>query len=227
EKQSAELKATLTTLLQEPDLIPSDEAALKRGEFASAYRKFLEDHRANELKALKADAWTRVYRLFSLPEANDQIYRLIDPYRRGYFIARNLPAMDLDEMEEAALADLTELEDQSAQVKSTAKDKKTKSSNNTQPGLFGKAEPSGEPIETGYLADYLKINLEVWDSLKNEPALSKPLLTTDFADNLRQYASKRQYEQCCCCGTALKASEWMSAQVPSNIGVQNFSNRLE
>src|SRR5258706_1409223 len=227
EKHSAELKGTIAKLLQETDLVPADEAALKRGEFASAYRKFLEDHRANELKALKIDAWTRVYRLFNLPEANDQIYRLIDPYRRGYFLARNLPVMDLDEMEEAALADLTELENQSEQVKSTAKDKKTKNSSNTQPELFGQEESLGEPIETGYLADYLKINLEIWDSLKSEPALSKPLLTTDFGDNLRQYASKRQYEQCCYCGTALKASEWMSAQVPSNIGVQNFSNRLE
>ncbi|HJT59370.1 MAG TPA: type I-D CRISPR-associated protein Cas10d/Csc3, partial [Ktedonobacteraceae bacterium] len=223
QKHSPELKAILATMLQETDLIPSGEEALKRGEFASAYRKFLEDHHPNELKALKIDAWTRVYRLFDLPEANNQIYRLIDPYRRGYFIARNLPAMGLDEMEEAALADLTELENQAAQIKSTGKNKKAKHSTDTTE----QEEALVEPIETGYLADYLKINLEVWDSLKGELALSRPLLTTDFGDNLRQYASKRQYEQCCYCGTALKASEWMSAQVPSNIGVQFFSNRLE
>jgi len=44
---------------------------------------------------------------------------------------------------------------------------------------------------------------------------------------LRLYAATRQYEQCCYCGTALKASKWISAQVPKSIGVQFFSNRLE
>src|SRR5260370_37815706 len=52
-------------------------------------------------------------------------------------------------------------------------------------------------------------------------------MTTDFGESLRQYASKRQYEQCCHCGAALKASEWISVQVPKSIGVQIFSNRLE
>ena len=105
-KLSAELKEQVGELLQQADLIPTDESTLKRGEFASAYRKFLEDHRADKLKALKVDAWTRTYRLFNLPESNDELYKLIDPYRRGYFIARDMPDIDLDEMEEAALSDI-------------------------------------------------------------------------------------------------------------------------
>ena len=89
-KYSDELKERVVKLLEQTDLVPAEESTLKRGEFASAYRKFLEDHQASELKALKIDAWTRTYRLFNLPESNDEIYKLIDPYRRGYFIARDM-----------------------------------------------------------------------------------------------------------------------------------------
>ena len=225
-KHSPELKEQVVELLQQADLVPVDEAALKRGEFVSAYRKFLEDHRADELKALKVDAWTRTYRLFNLPETNDQLYRLIDPYRRGYFIARDLPAIDLDEMEEAARADIRELDEQAAQAKAAGTGKKTKSSA-AELTLDWQIETAAAPLETGYLADYLEMNLEVWDSSQSQPALSRPLMTTNFGDTLREYASKRQYEQCCNCGTALKASEWMAVQVPTSIGVQSFSNRLE
>jgi CRISPR-associated protein Csc3 len=226
---SPELKEQVTKLLQQADLIPVDEATLKCGEFASAYRKFLEDHRASELKALKVDAWTRTFRLFNLPKSNDQLYRLIDPFRRGYFIARDLPAIDLDEMEEAALADIARLGEQAAQTAATGKAKKT-NGDHTQSMLTGYEEIAGEPLESGYLVDYLKVNLEVWDSVssfQSQTALSRPVMTTNFGDSLRQYASKPQYKQCCHCGTALKATEWMDAQVPDNIGVQSFSNRLE
>jgi CRISPR-associated protein Csc3 len=212
---SAELKEQVVKVLQQADLIPAGEGALKRGEFASAYRKFLEDHRADKLKALKVDAWTRTYRLFNLPESNDQLYKLIDPYRRGYFIARDMPYIDLDEMVEAALTDIEQLEEQAAQAPATGKANKPK---------------GGQQLENGYLVDYLKVNLEVWDSgssSQGQSTLSRPIMATDFGESLRQYASKRQYEQCCHCGTALKASEWMAVQVPTSIGVQSFSNRLE
>jgi CRISPR-associated protein Csc3 len=229
-KRSTELKERVAELLKKPDLIPTDEVALKRGEFASAYRKFLEDHRAYELKALKVDAWTRIYRLFGLPETNDAIYRLINPYRRGYFMARDLPDMDLNQMEESALADIALLDEQISQARATGIAKKTKENDAIQPTPPGQEESAGELVEAGYLVDYLKVNLEVWDSGNSEqshPVLSKPIMTTEFGESLRRYASERQYKQCCHCGTALRASEWMSLQVPDNIGVQNFSNRLE
>lgn len=224
-KNSPELKARVTELLQQMDLIPADEAALKRGEFVSAYRKFLEDHRSEALKKIKADPWTRIYRLFGLPETNDAIiYRLVDPYRRGYFIARDLPAMDLDEMEEAMLADIALLDEQAAQVKTSGRGKKNEGE---EQEINGEETALAEPLESGYLVEYLKTNLEVWDSLADQPTLSRPVAASDFGESLRLYASKRQYEQCCHCGAALKASEWMSVQVPGNIGVQSFSNRLE
>jgi len=50
----------------------------------------------------------------------------------------------------------------------------------------------------------------------------------DFQASLRLYADpKQQHKQCCHCGSPLPAEEWMAAQVPGNIGVQSFSNRLE
>ena len=228
-KYSAHLKEKVVKLLQQADLVPTEEDALKRGEFASAYRKFLEDHRASELKALRVDAWTRTYRLFNLPESNDELYKLIDPYRRGYFIARDMPDIYLDEMEEAALTDIAQLEEQPVQAPATGKANKPKGGH-TQSMFDGDEEVAGEQLESGYLVDYLKVNLEVWDSgssSQGQSTLSRPIMATDFGESLRQYASKRQYEQCCHCGTALKASEWMAVQVPTSIGVQSFSNRLE
>ena len=225
-KYSDELKERVVKLLEQTDLVPVEESTLKRGEFASAYRKFLEDHQASELKALRIDAWARTYRLFNLTESNDDIYKLIDPYRRGYFIARDMADINLDEMEEAALADIAQLEEQ---AKLTGRANKAKVSE-TQSMFDGYEEIASEQLENGYLADYLKVNLEVWDttsSSSDQSTLSRPIITNDFGENLRQYASKRQYEQCCNCGTALKASEWMAAQVPTSIGVQSFSNRLE
>ena len=133
-KLSAELKEQVVELLKQADLIPTDESTLKRGEFASAYRKFLEDHRADKLKASKVDAWTRTYRLFNLPENNEELYKLIDPYRRGYFIARDMPYMDLDEMVEAALTDIEQLEEQILQAPATGKAKGDNASQRTLSG---------------------------------------------------------------------------------------------
>ena len=223
---SSELKEQVAKLLEQADLIPVEETALRRGEFASAYRKFLEDHRGDALKALKSDPWTCVSRLFKLPESNDRVYRLIDPYRRGYFIARDLPAMDLDEMEEAILADIELLETQVAQVKTAGK---TKNANGVAQ-MPATRDEAGEPLETGYLVEYLKVNLEVWnsgDTSRDGSMLPRPVMLADFGESLRLYADTRQYEQCCYCGVALKGSQWMSAQVPKSIGVQFFSNRLE
>ena len=219
-RSSVQLKENIASLLQRrTHVVPTDETILKQGEFASAYRKFLEDHRAGQLKALKLDAWTRTYRLFKLPEAAYALYELIDPFRRGYFLAQDLPAVKLDEMKNAALADLVELERQAGEAASTAKVKKAKVSE-----AMEQVDSSAASLDIEYLVDYLKRNLEVWDSLPGP----KPVMTFDFGDGLRQYANaKRPHEQCCYCGSPLKANEWMAAQVPASIGVQSFSNRLE
>ncbi len=220
---NVEIKEHVVSILQDVEVIPNGDTALKRGEFVSAYRKFLEDHRAGELKAVKEDTWTRTYRLFDLPETNYPIYQSIDPYRRGYFTARDLPEMSLDEMKQTALKDLAELERQAEQARAGAKLKKTKGGITEQQEISENEEVLVLQVDVAYIVDYLKRNVEVWDSVANQP-----LITLNFGDSLRQYANaKRTHEQCCHCGSPMKADEWMAVQVPPSIGVQSFSNRLE
>lgn len=220
-KTSVQLKEQIASFLQHhTQLISSDEEVLKRGEFASAYRKFLEDHRADQLKAIKGDTWTRLYRLFKLPEERYALYGLIDPFRRGYFLATDLPPLDIDIMNDMALADLRAL-DEEVQTKKTQKQ-------NESPPKKTRSETLDAVASVPYIVDYLRRNVEVWETPLGIETFSKPVGAFQFGDALRQYANaKRLHEQCCYCGSALKAGEWMSAQVPSNIGVQSFSNRLE
>jgi CRISPR-associated protein Csc3 len=217
------LKEQVTNILRQAEILPGEDSTLKRGEFVSAFRKFLEDHRTDQLKALKEDTWTRTYRLFNLPETRYAIYKCIDPYRRGYFLARDLAEMSLDEMKQLVLADLAQLELQANQARAGAKTKKTKGAHRDQLSTSQDAAATTPQFDVEYIVDYLKRNLEVWDS-----AALQPMITLDFGDTLRQYSNaKRPHEQCCHCGSALKANEWMAAQVAPNIGVQSFSNRLE
>lgn len=47
----------------------------------------------------------------------------------------------------------------------------------------------------------------------------------DFSGALKRYCED-QHEQCCYCGSPWPTMEWMAANVPPNVGVQAFSNRL-
>src|SRR5258708_12068367 len=110
-------------------------------------------------------------------------------------------------MEEIALADLTLLEEQVTQVKATGIAKKSKG-DHTQPALTGYEAVADEPLESGYLVDYLKVNLEVWDSggsQADQSTLSSPIMTTDFGDSLRLYASKLQSTHSCSSAAPFKA----------------------
>ena len=227
EKVPAEVKEQINVLLQEADLVPGDEEALRRGEFVTAYRNFLKDHRSDQLKAVKQDAWSRVVHLFQLPETANALYALIDPYRRGYFMARNLPVRDVEAMMCDALEDMKQLESQAVQAQVGRKTKKSQPEEATEDSHDAE-ETSLIAFDTAYIADYLERHLEVWDSLADTSAYTRPVQTIDFAETLRRYADPKQpHKQCCYCGSALKADEWMAIQVPPNIGVQSFSNRLE
>lgn len=230
EKTSKEVKEHITQLLRERDLVPTDESMLKRGEFLTAYRNFLKDHCSDQLKVVKQEAWARVYRLFHLQESSDALYAVIDPFRRGYFVARNLPAKDIDSMMEEALADLTQLEGQVTQALATRKAKKP-AQEETEHVLSTLQEVAVTPFDTAYIKDYLERHLEVWDSVTSTSGAvtdTRPVQRINFGETLVRYADpKRQHVQCCYCGSALKADEWMAIQVPPNIGVQSFSNRLE
>ncbi len=211
---------------QAANLVSSNENILKRGEFVSAYRQFLEHHRSDQLKAIKEDAWTRTYRLFQLPEARYAFYNLVNSYRRGYFLATDLPSFEIEEMERMALGDLAELEQQASAALSSKKGKAGKK--DTAQEDVADEEASIADLDSAYLVDYLKRNLEVWDSQSGQSSQARPVGMPDFQKHLRQYSSlKQQHKQCCHCGSPLPAKEWMSVQVPANISVQSFSNRLE
>ncbi len=219
---STDLREHILVLLRERDLVPADDEMLRRGEFAAAYRNFLKDHRSDSLKAVKLDSWERVARLFQLPESGDALYSLIDPYRRGYFLARDLPTRSLEEMMEDALVDLKLLETQASAAKKAKKVKREEAEQVSDE----QEEQVGLSFDTAYILDYLHRHLEVWDGVDSQSTY--PVSDINFAETLRRYAdSARSHIQCCHCGSPLQASEWMSIQVPSNIGVQSFSNRLD
>lgn len=213
------LHRQVQALLAQTTLLPEHEEQLQRGEFVIAYRNFLKDHREAACKLLKKDAWHHVAKLFQLPEENDALYALIDPYRRGYMMARDLPAIPLQKMMFAALDDLEQL-DQEFQARTLSVKKKAL----TQEDVPEPEEKSfDETLDVAAIEDYLARHLQVWDDAAN-----MPVWPVAFHETLHRYVQDAHPErQCCYCGSALKADEWMAAQVPSSIGVQSFSNRLE
>lgn len=219
EQSDGALYRRVQALLTETALLPVDEEQLKRGEFVIAYRNFLKDHRDAACRTLKKDVWLHVARLFQLPEENDALYALIDPYRRGYVMARDLPATPLQEMMLAALNDLEQL-DLELQARTPAAKKNTP----PQEDLPELEEQSfDETLDIAAIEDYLARHLQVWDD-----AAKMPVWPVAFHETLDRYVQDAHPErQCCYCGSALAADEWMAAQVPPSIGVQSFSNRLD
>ncbi len=217
----ATLQERVMQLLRERDLVSRNSDQLMRGEFLLAYRNFIKDHRKEQLKAVQQDAWTRASRLFGLPSEQDRIYALVDPYRRAYAMARELPERTIEQMVEDALADLAELE---TQAQSLRKGKQvTQADDKTSENEDDSKEALDMDITLTYLDDYLERNLEVWDDQAGQPVQA-----IAFVDALRRYSDpKRPYVQCCYCGSAWRTEGAVSAQVPPSIGVQIFSNRLE
>ncbi len=212
------LRQQVAALLAEVDPVPGDEEKLKRGEFLMAYRNFLKDHRTKQCSVLKQEPWQRASRLFQLPETSEGLYALIDPYRRGYAMARDLPAQELDEMERVALADLALLDQQSA-----AKENGKKAPAREEAEPEQEEEVIEETLDVAAIEDYLARNLQVWDD-----AAELPVQAVQFHETFQRYVQDgRPPRQCCYCGSSLRAEEWMSLQVPTSIGVQSFSNRLD
>nr|BBH92930.1 hypothetical protein KTA_11290 [Thermogemmatispora argillosa] len=221
------LRAQCQALLTEQSLLPTDPEALKRGELLMAYRNFLDAHRSEELKRLHEDAWQRVARLFGVPEERQPLYALINSYRRGYVMARDVAATPLREMEAAALADLARLDAQAQQADSSRPGRGRRGGRaaaTSQPAQSSPQQGSagGSAAEAAIL-DYLARHLRFWDLSTGE--LQQPV---DFQAPLRHYADPRYADrQCSYCSSPLPAEEWMALQVPPSIGVQQFSNRLE
>lgn len=221
QQEQIPLAQRVRVLLAEGRFLPGYEEPeqLKRGEFVIAYRNFLKDHRDQACRALKQDAWQRVAHLFHLSEEDYAVSRLIDPYRRGYIMACSLPPTSLEEMMEAALDDLAQL-DQQAKIKSASTRKKSA----TPESDADEEDEQGEmELDVAAIEDYLARHLQIWDD-----AGMLAMSPVAFHETLSRYVRDAHPErQCCYCGSALKADEWMAVQVPPSIGVQSFSNRLD
>ncbi|MBE3567578.1 MAG: type I-D CRISPR-associated protein Cas10d/Csc3 [Thermogemmatispora sp.] len=251
------LRAQCQALLAEQQLLPTDPEALQRGEFLMAYRNFLDAHRGEELKRLHEDAWQRVARLFGVPEERQPLYALINSYRRGYVMARDLPTTPLLEMEAAALADLARLEEQAQRAAPQRTGRGGKRGNRASPSPQSAAADSdnqqgsamgSNAAEAGDASTSpLTVAGDDLQALSTSSPQEEAILDyldrhlsfwdlssgerqqpVDFRANLRHYADPRYTDrQCSYCSSPLPAEEWMALQVPPSIGVQQFSNRLE
>jgi CRISPR-associated protein Csc3 len=220
EQDQVALRQMVQTLLQEPELVPASEYHLKRGEFLMAYRNFLKDHRAEQLKKVKQDAWERASRVFQLPPEFDALYQVVNSYRRGYVMARVISDTSLEALLESVLEDLVHLEEEANEAAST---KKKSQNGKEELAQIQKEQTLDVSSDHTALIDYLKRNLQFWDD--EADIIVQP---TSFQETLRRYIRDADPErQCCYCGSALAADEWMALQVPPSIAVQSFSNRLE
>lgn len=196
------LQSLITAILTDSTIIPRDIEALKRGEFLVAYRNFLRDHRTEKL-GTPQDSWIRVYRLFNLPSEYDSLYNTVDPYRRGYFVARDLPVISLDAMRDLTLRDIATLDEHEKQA------------------TIELIDADESSADTGYMDEYLRRVVQVWGEFATQETLP------DFDETLRLYSlPKRQFRQCSTCGAAFESDLMMNMQVPNHMPVQVFSNRL-
>lgn len=198
-KVAPEVASRIQALLALPTLLPRDEIRIRCGEYATAYRNLVNDHSAALGLHIK-DAWEHLYQVLDLPRANWPVYNVVNTYRRGFVVVRDLPAhlADVDALHERFLgvlsagreADVEEGEDDSAQ------------------------NEDGASLASS-LTDYLRRTLLV----------SFATATHDFSGYLRQYVIAQNH-QCCNCSTLLPTQDWMTANAPASIGVQSFSNHL-
>jgi CRISPR-associated protein Csc3 len=107
-KLALEVAAQIEQLVDAEELVPRDDERLRLGEYATAYRKLIDDH-AEALGLSVKDSWARLYQLLSLPQDSYPIYNTVNSYRRGYFLAQDIPAplADLQALHDHFLASLT------------------------------------------------------------------------------------------------------------------------
>ena len=111
-----------------------------------------------------------------------------------------------------ALEDLQQLEVEASQAQAARKPKKT-ASEETDEVLSEAEDVALVAFDTAYIVDYLERHLEMWDSVADTSTQTRPVQPIDFAETLRRYADAKQpHKQCCYCGSALKASNWMSSK---------------
>ncbi len=106
-KLASEVAARIEWLMNTEELVPRDDERLRLGEYVTGYRNLIDNHSA-ALGLSVEDSWTHLYQLLGLPQDSYSIYNAVNSYRRGYFLARDLPASltDLQALHDHFLASL-------------------------------------------------------------------------------------------------------------------------
>ena len=180
-------------------LLPPDDDAIRLGEMVRTYYIFLKKHYSKKL----ADAWEHIYDLLKLPSVTEdptcrQRYAMFDIlYDRGYIIGRDLYNAERNFDE---IYELIVHDGSQILVDSQSK-----------------LETPQSEGEFEILVDYVRKYVD-FDFATNK--------SRNFATNLKRYV-KDNYVQCSTCGSEFDTGIWKTADVSSNIKVQQFSNRLE
>ena len=179
-------------------LLPPDDNAIRLGELVRTYYIFLSKHYFKK----PANAWEHIYSLLKLPSVTEgvtchQQYGIFDTlYYRGYIIGRDLYNADRDFDEIYELI----VRDGSQILADSQSKLETPQSEN----------------EFGILVDYIRKYVD-FDFAINRGR--------NFTTNLKRYV-KDNHVQCSTCGSEFDTDSWGKTNVPANIKVQQFSNRL-
>lgn len=211
EVQNVELQDTQLNLFKQQNLIdeilsnedayllPSHERAIRLGEMVRTYYIFLSKHYFKK----PANAWEHIYSLLKLPSVTNgvtchQQYAIFDTlYDRGYIIGRDLYNADRDFDEIYEL-----IVQDGSQILADSQ---------------SKLETPQSEDEFGILVDYIRKYVDF------DFAINRGV---NFATNLKRYV-KDNHVQCSTCGSEFDTDDWKKANVPANIKVQQFSNRLK
>lgn len=184
---------------EETYLLPLNEDAIRLGEMVRTYYIFLNKHSSKKL----ADAWEHIYNLLRLPPVIEdptyrQRYAIFDIlYERGYIIGQDLYNADRNFDEIYEL-----IVHDGSQILTD---------------LQSKLETPQSEGEFAVMVDYVRKYVD-FDFATNRGR--------NFATNLKRY-TKDNHVQCSTCGSEFDTTGWGKANVPANIKVQQFSNRLE
>jgi CRISPR-associated protein Csc3 len=140
-------------LLAAEELLPHNDERLRLGEYVTGYRNLIDNH-SEALGLSVKDSWTYLYQLLSLPQERYLLYNTVNSYRRGYFLAGDIPA---------PLTDLQVLHDHLLASFATGEETE------------GAGEDSGEGLVES-LRDYLSRTLSVTTGEKSHPDFSAHLL---------------------------------------------------
>jgi CRISPR-associated protein Csc3 len=205
-----DVAASINAVLALPQILPTDEMHIRCGEFITAYRNLVGDHSADLGLQIK-DSWEHLYEVLELPKDRYPLYKTVHTFRRGFFLARDLPEhlATVDALYERFLRVFT------SEVGESEDSEDVDEATDETAGAEGAVSGDDGSMLVRSLADYLRRTLIV----------SANVVSHDFSGYLREYVTA-QNRQCCNCSTMLPTQNWMSANVPASIGVQGFSNRL-